>query len=416
MVLIQSRANRLGELFFAMPNEIQVQILCYLDTFDILSLRITSKKVLEILETSSFVISRVVLRNGRLEDETIYLEEIYRPLTPVVNLDHFLQMMHRERIVLKMVSTIADYVQVKIYKVKSASRRSLFAPSRSCMERRLKASVFIIYHFLEQLRADLLCHMEKQCNGSKDSPADSGSVDIEIQTRIINGYPEDMLLPAFQFYRIMVSAYRQKLRPPTYAGTIERKIRGWDRTPASDADVAQVLIYGGMEEVLKIMLYPTYGARLQALYVTIDRINGRPLPIGSRWMEGKSDPKVIRDLDIRPNSDHRLLQGSNTKLTTLYLPWLSVIVAKRRAAAGTEASAPDPQIPSPFVYIEDLLKDHEAGAAPGETGVTVEDFAARANAPDDDEEHTEEFTAGPSNAQQGPPDQHRPDNFPTQYG
>lgn len=400
-----------------MPNEIQVHILCYLDDLDILALRIASKKVLGLLHINASVISRVVLGKNRLEDEVIYLKQIYRAPTPVLNLDHFLQMMHRERIVLKMVSTIADYVQTKIYQVKSASRRRQFAPSRLRMERRLKAPVFITYHFLERLRAGLVSRMKKACSSSKFGVTNPSSVDVEFQTRTINGYPEDLLLPAFQFYRIMVSAYRQKLRPPTYAGTIERKIRGWDRTPATDADVAQVLIYGGMEEVLKIMLHPTYGARLQALNATIDRINGHPLQIGSKWMEAKSNPKVIRDLDIPAISDnHFMLPGSNEKLTTLYLPWLSVIVAKRRATVGAENSVSDPQIPSPFAYIEDLLKDHEANAVPVDTGVTMEDFSVRANAPDDDEEHTQESIAGPSNTPQGPPIQHRSLNFPSQYG
>ncbi len=405
-------------MFFAIPNEIQVQILCYLDTSDILSLRFTSKPLSELLRLNASAISRVVLRNSSLGGDTIFLEQLYRPPLPIVNLDYFLQMIHRESTVLRMVSTIADYVQIKIYQVKSTNRRKQFAPSRARMESRLKGSAFIIYHFLEKFRAALIRHSEEACSDSQGTTTEPPSFENEMQTEIISCYPEDTQLPAFQFYRIMVSAYRQKLRPPTYAGTIERKLRGWDRTPASDADVALVLIYGGMEEVLKIMLHPTYGARLQALNVAIDRINGRALPVGSRWMEGKSNPQVIKDLDISPIPKIPFMsQGSAVKLTTLYLPWLWAIVAKQRTAQGTEAAAPDPHIPSPFAYIEDLLKDHERGAIPGKTDVTVEDFAARANAPDEDEEPADDAAAaGPANAMHNPTVQHRTLSFPTQYG
>ena len=203
------------------------------------------------------MVSRVVLRNGPLGDE-VHLQDIYPPPQPNLNLDYFLQMMQRERIVLRMVSA---YIQRTIYLIRSAGRRRQFAPNRSRMEKRLKTPAFAVYHFLENFQVELLRHIRKGRNSS-EILSDPESVGIEIQTRIVNGYPDDILLPAFQFYRIMVSTYRQKPRPPTYAGTIERKIRGWDRTPASDAEVAQVLIYGGMEEVLKIMLNPTYGARL----------------------------------------------------------------------------------------------------------------------------------------------------------
>lgn len=40
--------------------------------------------------------------------------------------------------------------------------------------------------------------------------------------------------------------------------------------------------YGGMEQVLKTMLHPTHNARLRALDVAIERINGRCFPNGSR--------------------------------------------------------------------------------------------------------------------------------------
>jgi F-box domain len=405
-------------MFFAMPNEIQVHILWYLEASDILALRLASRSLRDLLQLNASVVSRTLLPRTTLGDDPVVFDCLYRQPVPLHSLDYFLQLMHREQIVFRMVSIIADYIQIKIYQVKSTSRRKQFAPSRVRMERRFKACAFIIYHFLETLRIDLLSHSKEPDGHSRQdesAPEESGTA---IQSNILNRYPEELLLPAFQFYRIMVSAYRQKLRPPTYAGTIERKLRGWDRTPASDADVAQVLIYGGMEEVLKIMLCATYSARLQALNVAIDRINGRTLPVGSRWMEGKSNPKVIRDLDI-PNITYIqfMSQNSNVKLRALYLPWLRTIVAKQRAAKDAADDAEfEPEIPSPFVYIEDVLKDRATGRISGETSVTVEDFAARANAPDEDEEQRDDVSAGPASPVQGPAMHHRALSFPTPYG
>ena len=413
MILNQER-NKLGDMFFAMPNEIQVQILCCLGTSDILSLRITSKPLEELLQLNASAISHLVLRNSSLGLNQKVLEKFYpRPL-PIENLDYFLKMMHREKVILGMVSTIADYVQMEVYQVKSASRRKQFAPSRARMESRLKASSFIIYHFLERYRAGLMRDSERTCSKSPGTcMVEPGPFRTEMQKLIIDGYPEDMLLPAFQFYRVMVSAYRQKLRPPTYAGTIERKLRGWDRTPASDADVAQVLIYGGMEEVLKIMLHPSYGARLQALNMAIDRINGRLLPARSLGVGGTFNSTVIWDLDIPsiPNIQY-MSQGSAVKLTVLYLPWLSIIVGKQRSAA-----VPHPRIPDPFAYIEDLIKDHHTRGIPSEAGITMEDCPARVNEPDEDEEYVDDAAvAGPANVMNVPTPQHHPLSFPSQYG
>ncbi|KAF7503382.1 hypothetical protein GJ744_003904 [Endocarpon pusillum] len=417
--------HKLGDLFFTMPNEIQVQILCSLETSDILSLRLASKPLCELLQLNASIVSRVVLQKSSLGSDPMLLEKLYRPPLPVQNLDFFLQMMHRKKIVSRMICTIANYVQLKIYQVRSTNRRKQFAPSRARMESRLEAPTFIIHHFLETFRTALLRPPGIANSDSSSTSAEPMSSETEIQTSIINDYPQDMLLPAFQFYRIMVSAYRQKLRPPTYAGTIERKIRGWDRTPASDADVTQVLIYGGMEEVLRVMSHPTYATRLQALNLAIDRINGRPLPVGSRWMKVKSRSKVIRDLDMPqiPKIQY-MSQGSPVKLTALYLPWLSAIVAKQKKMDGAEGRTPasqssgaptsSPQIPSPFAYIEDLLRDHQAGSASGETDMTVEDFAARASAPDGEGEDVDDTVAGgPDHAAHGFIPQNHPSSFPT---
>jgi hypothetical protein len=410
-----------------MPNEIQVHILCYLDMSEILAVRVTSKPLWELVQLNASILSRVVLRSSSLGYDPLFLDTLYPPPLPLEKLDYFLQMMHREKIVLRMVATIADYVQTKIYLIKSTSRRKQFAASRARMENRMKAPTFVIYHFLEKFRAALVRGSQVACSSSRATSAVSVSFENEIQREIINGYPEEIILPAFQFYRIMVSAYRQKLRPPTYAGTLERKLRGWDRTPASDADVAQVLIYGGMEEVLKVMTQSTYGARLQALNVAIDRISGRFLAGGltesieSMW---KSKPRFISELDVPAISNIKYMsQGSTVRLTSLYLPWLSVIVAKRRKVDVTEgmlgqqmpaAQASGPQIPSPFAYIEDLLKDHKIGATSGGTGITVEDFAARANAPDEDGD--DDAAAVPTTATQAPTAEHGSLSFPTQYG
>lgn len=393
-----------------MPNEIQVHILCYLDTCDILSLRLTSKSLFQLLQLNASAISPVVLRRSSLGDNHVFLDKLYQPSIPIHNLDYFLQMMHRERVVLRMVSVIADFVQFKIYQAKSTSRRKQFAPCRARMERKLKAPTFIIYHFLEKFRASLLRRSETASSNGQGSSTEARSIENEMQAGIIKSYPGDILLPAFQLYRVLVSAYRQKLRPPTYAGTIERKLRGWDRTPATDADVGQVLVYGGMEEVLKVMLCPTYDARLRALSAALDRIKEPSSLADHEGVQQKSKPKVTQELDIPHITNIQFMsQGSNTKLTTLYLPWLSAIVAKQRAAE------PDPHIPSPFSYIEDVLQDPDPETS-GETGRTLEGYTSRVNNPDEDEENADEAPAGNNDANPAVASQHYAWSFPSQYG
>lgn len=74
-----------------------------------------------------------------------------------------------------------------------------------------------------------------------------------------------------------------------------------------------------------------------------------------------------------------------------------------------------PFIPSPFFYVEDLLKDHRIGATVG-GGVSIDLFSTRAKASDGAEDHVDEIVAGPANAVHDDPSQHQSSSFPTQYG
>lgn len=65
-------------------------------------------------------------------------------------------------------------------------------------------------------------------------------------------------------------------------------------------------------------------------------------------------------------------------------------MAKGRAAVGTEASAPDPEIPSSFVYIQDRIEADEIEAISGETG---DSLTTRVTTSNEDEGQMEVITA-----------------------
>jgi hypothetical protein len=375
-----------------MPNEIQVQIICYLEISDFLSLRLASKSLAEILQLNASILSRVMLRKSPLGDDPIYLEQLCRPVQPLQNLNYVLHMLHRDTIVSKMARAIADYVQVKFYRIKSAAGRKNFAPSRALLEERMRLPVFIIYRFLEDLRPCLQRSLKANGTSSiEDRLAERFSSDDEMQVDIIGRIPQEMLLPAFQFYGLMASALNHKLHPPTYAGTFERKLRGWDRPPPSDTQIASVLLYGGMDEVLAVMVQPTYDARLDALNAALERVENPTAVVIPNRVEGM---QILPITDGSQNPPVYYISslcstGGGTALRHLYLSWTWVIFARKLAEGDAIAYADrHVNIANPFSYIIDMLKDYGVRPDFERSAVSLRDLENRDNAPSDEEEPT----------------------------
>ena len=108
---------------------------------------------------------------------------------------------------------------------------------------------------------------------------------------MISTYDADHLLRAHGLYKLLLAAFVRKLRPPSYAGRFERTLRGWRKTPASQADIVKVLLLGGIPEVKRIFAIKTYAARRSALD---EFIQGFKSP--------KDEKKSDNDINVEPSS------------------------------------------------------------------------------------------------------------------
>jgi hypothetical protein len=381
-----SRAS-LGDRFFSLPNEIQFHILSYLSATDTLSARLCSHALSDILSFNATAFSRSILYRTIYGDANLCLEMLYPPPRPLSDLSYLLQMLHRQAVVNKMVIAVTDFIQFKIYQIKSASRQKQFAPIRRRMIERFTTPIWIIYHFLETYRKEILSSINSPTASISSaaslspwsSPTNPGDIGIcqscsHLQCFIIAQYPIDHLLPTYQVFKIMLSAFRQKLHPPTYAGSIERRLRGWNRSAASDEDMTKVLILGGMREVYRIMKGPRFMFRLAEMQRFITRVDGSipiPLPVSARTPSEESKasvarprPPMMKALDVPDGpvlENMRFLIQSQSlpqAPNALWLPGARSRILKAAIVAGTVET--QWAIPDCFTFIQDIIADREA--------------------------------------------------------
>ena len=376
----------MGDAFFALPHEIQVVVLSHLDARDILSLRLTNRTINQILLSSAVGITRPILDSSIHGDTDTYLDILYPLPRPLNGLDHLLQMLHRQAVVDNMVVAVTDFVQYKIYQVKSAARQRQFAPIRKRLMKRFKTPAFIICHFLETLRAEILKSMSVEKVPRQD-PLWFPQQDIReicagcghFQCRIIAQYPEEDLLPTYQFFKIMVSAFRQKLRPPTYAGSIERRLRGWNRDAATDQDVVKVLLFGGLREIQRIMKGPKFVSRLADLQHFTASVSS-PEAASTTGKEDRTP--AMKALD--PPTTYAL-PVSLPALITIWLPAARSRILRTAIVNGTVQN--EWSIPDAFTFIQDIVADREPSLGTSEPFDPNIDFEVRlADAEDDDDD------------------------------
>lgn len=301
-------------------------------------------------------------------------------------------MLHRKSVITKMVIAVIDFIQFKIYQIKSASRQKQFAPVRKRMIERFTTPAWIIYHFLETYRKEILTSITSPTTSilsaaswspwpspqRQTSPTTTAHLGIcqscsHLQCSIIARYPIDSLLPTYQFFKIMLSTFRQKLQPPTYAGSIERRLRGWNRRAASDEDMTKVLILGGMREVHSIMKGPKFMSRLAEMQRFITRVDGGipvPIPTSTRTAPDEQNPPVaqlrtpmMKALDMPEGlvleNIRFLLQSQSLPdaPNALWLPGARSRILKAAIVAGTVET--QWAIPDCFTFIQDVIADRE---------------------------------------------------------
>ncbi len=381
-----------------MPNEIQAHILCQLEVRDILALRLTSHSLSDILQLNASSISRSVLYRTIKGDTKLYLEILYPQPRSLSSLSYFFQMLHRQAVVDKMVIAVTDFVQYKIYQIKSTSRQRQFAPVRRRMLWRLKTPAFIIYHFLETLRRAVLepYTVPSSCSSTREPlhwwlPERSSEICwncTHLQCRLISTYyPVSDLLSTLQFFRIMLSAFRQKLQPPTYAGSIERRLRGWNREAASDADLTKSILLGGMKEMLNIMGAGKFIPRLLELKKFVARIDETGGLQASDERLRTLSTKEIECPEVAGILLARTLLISNTPVPPPSV--LFQMAARSRlvtAAVATGEVETKWAIPDAFTFIQDIVTDRETRLGESAQFDPNIDFERRAQEPDEDDE------------------------------
>lgn len=248
----------LCDLFLALPNELQEQIIAPLPIHTILSLRLVSRLFHNLVTLNEPSIVRYHIAHTL----PAYTVRLYPLLDPTaINLHYLCSIWHRLHVSLKLSTMITEQATKEIFLRTTEAQRLEFAPQYRRMRQRLMPLVFAIFHFFETYRELHARHLV--ANGTPLSLQPFTWNPIEYQVMAM--YDDETLLKVHQVFPLVTSSFFRRLRPPSYAGRIERSIKGYLKDRPPDEVYATILAIGGLRQAQRFWETKGYNARRAAV-------------------------------------------------------------------------------------------------------------------------------------------------------
>ncbi|KAJ2977131.1 hypothetical protein NQ176_g4548 [Zarea fungicola] len=247
------------QLFLALPNELQVQVISSLPLTDVLNLRLTSKSWHTLITLNEAPIVRYHIEN-HIPAYALRLYPIHDSAD--YNFHSLCSIWHRLHVAAKLAYLMCEWITKDIFLQSSEAQRKAFAPQHEIMRRRLIPLLFTIFHFFETYRRLHLEHIASTGGyGLQREPYTLNPIEKEI----MDMYDDQTLLRVHEVFPLVISSFCRRLRPPTYVGRVERSLRGYLREKPADEVHVAILCLGGLRQVERLWEIKGYNSRRAAV-------------------------------------------------------------------------------------------------------------------------------------------------------
>ena len=121
--------------------------------------------------------------------------------------------------------------------------------------------IFTMFHFFEKYRELHLRHLQANGIPLRLQPFTLNP----IERQVMDMYPDDLLLSLHQVFPLVLSSFSRRLRPPSYAGRLERSIKGMLKDKPADEIYATIILIGGLRQAERFWETKGYNTRRAAV-------------------------------------------------------------------------------------------------------------------------------------------------------
>lgn len=248
----------LSELFLALPNELQAQIIAPLPIHTILTLRLVSKSFHTLVTLNESPIARYHVAHS-LPAYSVRLYPL--PDRTETSLHYLCSIWHRLHVAFKLSTMIASQATKEIFLRVTPAQQQEFEPQHQRMRQRLMPLVFTLFHYFETYR-----DLHAKYLAANGTPLHLLPYTLNpIECQVMAMYDDQTLLKVHQVFPLVMSSFRRRLRPPSYAGRLERSIKGYLKDAPVDEVYATIISIGGLRQAQRFWETKGYNARRAAV-------------------------------------------------------------------------------------------------------------------------------------------------------
>ncbi|KAF8541916.1 hypothetical protein BDD12DRAFT_730439, partial [Trichophaea hybrida] len=257
----------LGERFFKLPVEIQLQIINLISLYDLLNLRQSSRSFRQLTINHENYLVNAYIRTS----VPVYALCLFPPPKKIPTLQYVVELTARQKISTSLAYHLAEQIMKAM--MGRRQRRAMECGIKERMLRRLRRGmaplVLTLMHFFETYT---MRKLQRLGNGSQDSVSIlSPEKNMLIQSDIMSQYSDSMLLPLHQMFHLLLHLFFRRMTPSSLP--IVRVLRRWAPSCPPSNSFAKVFVFGGIKQMWRLYRIKGYGRRRRALdkYVkTID--------------------------------------------------------------------------------------------------------------------------------------------------
>ncbi|OBT41961.1 hypothetical protein VE00_06682 [Pseudogymnoascus sp. WSF 3629] len=260
----------LGDRFLGLPNELQLQIMNTLPMPTVLNLRLVSRSFNSFISMNESPISRHHLTHSVPH----YALRLYPvPDSKLFTLHYLCGLWHRLHVAAKLADLIAEHTTQEIFLRDTEAKRREFEPQHRRMRLRLMPLLFTMFHFFEKYRELHLKHLESNGIPLRHQPFTLNP----IERQVMNMYDDQTLLQLHQVFPLVLSSFSRRLRPPSYAGRLERSIKGYLKDKPADEIYATIILIGGLRQAERFWEMKGYNSRRAAVDSWYSSVTREPI-------------------------------------------------------------------------------------------------------------------------------------------
>jgi hypothetical protein len=197
------------------------------------------------------------------------------PNTVDANLHYICSIWHRLHVASKLAIMIARQAVKEIFLRVTEVELREFEPQHRRMRQRLMPLIFTLFHFFETYRDLHVQHLTQ--NGTPLNR--QAFLANPIERQVMAMYDDQTLLQVHQAWTLVISSFSRRLRPPSYVGTLEAKLKGYLKARPADEVYTTILAIGGLRQAQRFWETKGYNARRGAVDTWYELVTRTPVAV-----------------------------------------------------------------------------------------------------------------------------------------